>query len=161
MEQNRMTPRPVSASRAEHTQILLAEHLNGSGRLFGGRLMEWIDITAGVAARRHSGCNVTTASIDTLHFKSPAFVNDTVVLLAKVTYVGRTSMEVRVDTFVEALSGERRVINTAYLVLVALDEDGKPTPVPPLICQTDEDRMEYEAANLHSTLRKERRKEEY
>ena len=68
MEQNRMTPRPVSASRAEHTQILLAEHLNGSGRLFGGRLMEWIDITAGVAARRHSGCNVTTASIDTLHF---------------------------------------------------------------------------------------------
>lgn len=161
MEQNRMTPRPVSASRAEHTQILLAEHLNGSGRLFGGRLMEWIDITAGVAARRHSGCNVTTASIDTLHFKSPAFVNDTVVLLAKVTYVGRTSMEVRVDTFVEALSGERRVINTAYLVLVALDEDGKPTPVPPLICQTDEDRMEYEAAKRRSTLRKERRKEEY
>ncbi len=161
MEQNRMTPRPVSASRAEHTQILLAEHLNGSGRLFGGRLMEWIDITAGVAARRHSGCNVTTASIDTLHFKSPAFVNDTVVLLATVTYVGRTSMEVRVDTFVEALSGERRVINTAYLVLVALDEDGKPTPVPPLICQTDEDRMEYEAAKRRSALRKERRKEEY
>lgn len=161
MEQNRMTPRPVSASRAEHTQILLAEHLNGSGRLFGGRLMEWIDITAGVAARRHSGCNVTTASIDTLHFKSPAFVNDTVVLLAKVTYVGRTSMEVRVDTFVEALSGERRVINTAYLVLVALDEDGKPTPVPPLICQTDEDRMEYEAAKRRSALRKKRRKEEY
>ena len=159
MEQNRMTPRPVSASRAEHTQILLAEHLNGSGRLFGGRLMEWIDITAGVAARRHSGRNVTTASIDTLHFKSPAFVNDTVVLLAKVTYVGRTSMEVRVDTFVEALSGERRVINTAYLVLVALDEDGKPTPVPPLICQTDEDRMEYEAAKRRSALRKERRKE--
>ena len=125
MEQNRMTPRPVSASRAEHTQILLAEHLNGSGRLFGGRLMEWIDITAGVAARRHSGCNVTTASIDTLHFKSPAFVNDTVVLLAKVTYVGRTSMEVRVDTFVEALSGERRVINTAYLVLVAPNAAGK------------------------------------
>ena len=110
---------------------------------------------------RHSGCNVTTASIDTLHFKSPAFVNDTVVLLAKVTYVGRTSMEVRVDTFVEALSGERRVINTAYLVLVALDEDGKPTPVPPLICQTDEDRMEYEAAKRRSALRKERRKEEY
>ena len=161
MEQNRMTPRPVSASRTEHTQILLAEHLNGAGRLFGGRLMEWIDITAGVAARRHSGCNVTTASIDTLHFKSPAFVNDTVVLLAKVTYVGRTSMEVRVDTFVEALSGERRVINTAYLVLVALDEDGKPTPVPPLICQTDEDRMEYEAAKRRSALRKERRTEEY
>ena len=161
MEQNQMTPRPVSASRAEHTQILLAEHLNGAGRLFGGRLMEWIDITAGVAARRHSGCNVTTVSIDTLHFKSPAFVNDTVVLLAKVTYVGRTSMEVRVDTFVEALSGERRVINTAYLVLVALDEDGKPTPVPPLICQTDEDRMEYEAAKRRSALRKEGRKEEY
>ena len=159
MEQNRMTPRPVSASRAEHTQILLAEHLNGSGRLFGGRLMEWIDITAGVAARRHSGCNVTTASIDTLHFKSPAFVNDTVVLLAKVTYVGRTSMEVRVDTFVEALSGERRVINTAYLVLVALDEDGKPTPVPPLICQTDEDRMEYEAAKKRRDMRKLRRTE--
>ena len=161
MEQNQLTPRPVSVSRAEHTQILLAEHLNGSGRLFGGRLMEWIDIVAGVAARRHSGCNVTTASIDTLHFKSPAFVNDTVVLVAKVTYVGRTSMEVRVDTFVEALSGERRVINTAYLVLVALDEDGKPTPVPPLVCETDDDRAEYEAAKRRNALRKERRMEEY
>ena len=117
MEQNRMTPPDPFRPPAPSTRrSLLAEHLNGSGRLFGGRLMEWIDITAGVAARRHSGCNVTTASIDTLHFKvSPAFVNDTVVLLAKVTYVGRTSMEGARGYLRSALSGERRVINTAYL----------------------------------------------
>jgi acyl-CoA hydrolase len=115
-----LQPRPARLSRTEHTQIVLKEHINGQNRLFGGRLMEWIDVVAAVAARRHAGCNVTTASIDTLNFKAPAFINDTIVLVGKVTYAGRTSMEVRVDTYVEALDGERTCINTAYLVLVAL-----------------------------------------
>ena len=159
MEQNQLTPRPVSVSRAEHTQILLAEHLNGSGRLFGGRLMEWIDIVAGVAARRHSGCNVTTASIDTLHFKSPAFVNDTVVLVAKVTYVGRTSMEVRVRTYVEAPGGARKLINEAFVVIVALDENDRPTPVPPLVAQNEEEERIMREAALRQQMRKERLRE--
>lgn len=152
-------PRPARLSRTEHTQIVLKEHINGQNRLFGGRLMEWIDIVAAVSARRHCGCNVTTASIDTLNFKAPAFINDTIVLIAQVTYAGNTSMEVRVDTYVEALDGERSCINTAYLVEVALDDLGRPTPVPPLLPETEEERAEAEAGLRRTLLRKQRQKE--
>lgn len=154
-------PKPASASRTLQTHILLSEHINGSGRLFGGRLMEWIDIVAAVAARRHSGCNVTTASIDTLHFKSPAYINDTILMEGIVTYVGRTSMEVRVDTYVEALDGTRSMINRAYLVLVALDENGHATPVPPLLTETEEQRAEWEAGHKRNQLRKQRKAEQF
>ena len=152
-------PKPARLSRAEQTQIVLGEHINGQGRLFGGRIMEWIDIVAAVSARRHCGCNVTTAAIDTLSFKAPAFVNDTIVLVAQVTYAGNTSMEVRVDTYVEALDGERSCINTAYLVLVALDDLGRPTKVPPLLPETEEERAEAEAGQRRTLLRKQRKKE--
>lgn len=151
--------KPARLSRAEQTQIVRSEHINGQGRLFGGRLMEWIDIVAAVSARRHCGYNVTTASVDTLHFKDPAFVNDTIVLVAQVTYVGKTSMEVRVDTFVEALDGERRCINTAYLVEVALDDLGHPVEVPPLLPETVEERLEAEMGQRRTLLRKQRKQE--
>jgi len=83
----------VKDSRTEQVQILMPEHINGYGRLFGGKLVEWIDVVAGVVARRHSGRNITTLCIDNLHFKEPAYVNDTIVLSGRVTYVGKTSME--------------------------------------------------------------------
>ena len=136
----------VAQSRTEQIQILMPEHINGYSRLFGGKLMEWIDVVAAVAARRHSGCNVTTASVSQLEFKKPAHVNDTIVLKAEVTYVGRTSMEVRVDTFVEHLDGRQDMINRAYLVMVALDENDQPTAVPMLRCESREEEMEWEAA---------------
>jgi len=144
----------VSDSKTEHVQILMPEHINGYGRLFGGKLVEWIDVVAGVVARRHSGRNVTTLYIDNLHFKAAAYVNDTVVLVGRVTYVGRTSMEVRVDTFVESLSREKRLVNRAYFVMVALDEDEKPVRVPGLIPETDEDRLEWEAGAQRTRQRK-------
>ena len=144
----------VSDSKTEHVQILMPEHINGYGRLFGGKLVEWIDVVAGVVARRHSGRNVTTLYIDNLHFKAAAYVNDTVVLVGRVTYVGRTSMEVRVDTFVESLSREKRLVNRAYFVMVALDEDEKPVQVPGLIPETDEDRLEWEAGAQRTRQRK-------
>lgn len=156
-----MEARPARLSRTVQTQIVLNEHINGAGRLFGGRLMEWIDIVAGVAARRHSGRNVTTASVDTLSFKAPAYLNDTVSIEGVVTCTGRTSMEVRVDTYVEALDGERSMINRAYLVLVALDAQGHPTPVPPLLAETDEERAEQEAGLRRTALRKQRQKEQF
>ena len=156
-----LAPKPASASRTVQTQILLSQHINGSGRLFGGQLMQWIDVVAAVAARRHAGRNVTTASIDTLHFKAPAYANDTVVLIGKVTYVGRTSMEVRVDTFVESLDGARRMINRAYLVLVALDENDRSTPVPPLLTETEEERAEWEAEKRRIALRRQRLAEQF
>lgn len=153
--------KPARLSRTVQTQIVLNEHINGAGRLFGGRLMEWIDIVAGVAARRHSGCNVTTASVDTLSFKAPAYLNDTVSIEGVVTATGRTSMEVRVDTYVEALDGQRSMINRAYLVLVALDAQGHPTPVPPLLAETDEEKAEQEAGLRRTALRKQRQKEQF
>ena len=156
-----MEAKPARLSRTVQTQIVLNEHINGAGRLFGGRLMEWIDIVAGVAARRHSGRNVTTASVDTLSFKAPAYLNDTVSIEGVVTATGRTSMEVRVDTYVEALDGQRSMINRAYLVLVALDAQGHPTPVPPLLAETDEERAEQEAGLRRTALRKQRQKEQF
>ena len=156
-----MEAKPARLSRTVQTQIVLNEHINGAGRLFGGRLMELIDIVAGVAARRHSGCNVTTASVDTLSFKAPAYLNDTVSIEGVVTATGRTSMEVRVDTYVEALDGQRSMINRAYLVLVALDAQGHPTPVPPLLAETDEERAEQEAGLRRNALRKQRQKEQF
>ena len=139
-----LTPKTVAQSRTEQIQILMPEHINGYKRLFGGKLMEWIDVVAAVAARRHSNRNVTTASIDHLVFKEAAYVNSTIVLKGQLTFVGRTSMEVRVDTFVEELWGEQTLINRAYIVMVALDENDHPTPVPPLICETLEERREWE-----------------
>lgn len=136
----------VAESRTEQVQILNQSNINGFGRLFGGQLMQWIDIVAAVVARRHSEKNVTTVLVDTLEFKQPARVNNTLVLNGYITYTGRTSMEVRVDTFIESLSGERTLINTAYLVMVALDENDRPTQVPKLVLTTDEERAEWEAA---------------
>ena len=157
-------PRPmktVAESRTEQVQILLPEHINGYNRLFGGQLMQWIDVVAAVVARRHSNRTVTTASIDNLQFKAAAHVNDTVVLFGQITYVGRTSMEVRVQTYVEGMDGIRRLINRAYFVMVALDENEKPTPVPGILPETLEEKLEYEAGIKRNALRKQRREEQF
>lgn len=151
----------VADSRTEQVQILMPEHINGYKRLFGGRLMEWVDIVAGVVARRHSGCNVTTAAIDNLQFEGAAHVNNTVVLQGCITHVGNTSMEVRVDSFVEHLDGSRTKVNRAYLVMVALDENEKPTAVPGLILETEEEKAEWEAGEMRDALRKCRRADKF
>lgn len=148
----------VSESATEQVQILFQGTLNGYDRLSGGQLMQWIDIVAAVVARRHSGMNVTTAAVDNLQFKEAAYVNDTVVLNGFITYTGHTSMEVCVKTYVENLDGTRKLINKAYVVMVALDENEKPTEVPQIFIETDEQREEYEAAVKRSELRKMRRK---
>ena len=123
----------VSDSITEQVHVLSQGNLNGYKRLFGGQLMSWIDVVAAVVARRHSERNVTTAVVDMLQFNAPAYANDTVCIVGKLTYVGRTSMEVKVTAYVEELSGERKLINTAYVVMVALDENEHPTEVPGLI----------------------------
>lgn len=147
----------VCDSYTEQVQIIFPQHVNGASRLFGGQLMAWIDVVAAVAARRHSGCVVTTAGVDELSFLHAANLDDTVVLSGRVTHVGRTSMEVRVDTHVESLDGERNLVNRAYLVLVALDDDGRPAQVPGLILETDEDRAEWEAGERRKAQRASRR----
>ena len=116
-----MEKRKVSDSIVETVHMVRPQHLNASDRLFGGALMQWIDEVAGMVAKRHTRRNVITASVDSLSFLRGAYVKDTVVIIGKVTYVGNTSMEVKVDTYVEALSGERTPINHAYFTMVALD----------------------------------------
>lgn len=148
----------VCDSYAEQVQILTQSNLNGYNRLFGGQLMEWIDIVAAVVARRHSGCNVTTAVVDLLEFKEPAYANDTIIISGKMTYAGKTSMEIKVETYIEELCGRKKLINTAYIVMVAIDENGKPTKVPQLDLITDEERHEYEEALLRRKRREEYKK---
>ena len=149
----------VKDSYTEQAQILTQCTLNGNSRLFGGQMMEWIDVTAAIAARRHSNRNVTTVAVDSLEFKGPAYANDTVLLTAKVTYVGRTSMEVCVKSYVEDLSGEKKLINEAYVVMVALDEFERPAEVPGLIIETEEEKCDWEMGKKRYILRKERKKE--
>ena len=139
----------------------MPQHINGYKRLFGGVLMEWIDVLAAVVARRHANCNVTTASVDNLQFKAAAHVTSIFFMSGRITYVGGTSMEVRVDTFVESLDGNRKMVNRAYLVFVALDENEHPVPVPRLILETEEERQEWEAGAKRHALRKQRRLENY
>lgn len=156
-----MEAKPVEDSITEQIQILMPIHINGQDRLFGGQLVEWIDVVAAVVARRHSGHNVTTVAIDNLQFKAGAFINNTLVIIGRMTYVGTSSMEVRVDTYVEDLSGIRKVVNRAYIVMVALDKDGNPTPVPSLKVETEIQKAEWEAGIRRRALREERRREGY
>lgn len=141
-----MTTKKPSESYSESVHILNLNTMNGYDRLFGGKLMEWIDITAAVVARRHSNRNITTVLVHELEFKEPAYANDLVVLTGKVVFVGRTSMDVCVKSFVEKLDGSRQLINSAYLTLVALDESGKPTPVPQLELESEEEKSEWARA---------------
>ena len=134
----------VDQSRAETVHLVRPQHLNGANRLFGGILMQWIDEVAGIVAKRHAGCNVTTASVDNLTFLHGAYQNEMIVIKGRVTWVGTSSMEVCVDTFVENLSGEQEHINNAYFIMVALDERDRPKKVPRLILQTEEERQDWE-----------------
>ncbi len=152
-----MRAKHASESYTEQVQILFSGDMNGSKRLFGGKLMAWIDVVAAVTARRHCEKNVTTAAVDSLVFLGAARANDTLVLRGQVTYTGTTSMEVKVETFVEELDGSKRMINTAYVVLVALDEQEKPTPVPTLLIETDEELQLWEEAKKRCESRKQNR----
>ncbi len=150
-----MQGRCVSYSKTEHVHLVQPADLNGGGRLFGGIMMKMIDEVAAIVAMRHTGLKtVTTAAVDSLVFKSAAFVNDLVIFIGYITYTGRTSMEVRVDTYVERSDGMRYPINRAFLVLVALDENNQPTTVPPLILENDVQREEFAMAKKRIELRK-------
>ncbi len=127
------------------TQIVMPSHTNGAaGVMFGGVMMQWIDVCSGVAAMRHAGGAVLTASIDRLDFMSPVRVGEVVVLSAQVNYVSRTSMEVgcRVETE-DMASRQRRYTTKAYLTFVAVDGHGRPRPVPTLDLPSESDRRRY------------------
>lgn len=146
-------------SLTEQQYFVCPAHINHYGRLFGGHLLKWIDELAGIVAIRHCGNLVTTAAIDNLQFRAPAYTGDLVVLRGWITCVGRTSMEVRVDTYRESMDGSRELINKAYIDMVAIDCKGRPTEVPGLILETEEQRREWEAAQKRRQIRKQNRQE--
>ena len=140
-----MTP---EQTRCVMTQIVMPMHTNGvAGVMFGGIMMQWIDVCAGVAAMRHASGAVLTASIDRLDFLSPVRVGEVVVLQAKVNYVARTSMEVgcRVDTE-DMRTHTRRYVTKAYLTFVAIDDQGKPREIPRLELANEEDQRRHDDA---------------
>jgi len=149
----------VEDSLTEQQYLICPAHINHYGRLFGGQLLKWIDELAGIVAIRHCGTTVTTAAIDNLQFQAPAYTGDMIVLRGWVTYVGRTSMEIRVDTYREALDGTRELINRAYMDMVSINCKGQPVEVPELLLETAEQKRENEAAQKRKQMRKQRRLE--
>ncbi len=141
-------PLTPQSSRVEMTQIVMPLHTNGArGVMFGGVVMQWIDVCAGVAAMRHAGGSVVTASIDRLDFLSPIRLGDVVIFQAQVIFAAHTSMEVgcRVETE-DPKTRKRRYTTKGYLTFVAVGDDGRPRPVPPLTLVTDDDRRRFAEA---------------
>jgi acyl-CoA hydrolase len=148
-----------SQSAVESRYLIMPHQANPHGTAFGGVIVAWIDMVAAMAAQRHCGREVVTAGIDSLAFKEPVRIGDHVVLRASVNYVSRTSMEVGVRvTREDPYTGQEAVATTAHLTFVALDENKKPTPAPPIRPETDQEKRRYEHARLRVQARKERLK---
>lgn len=148
------TPR---ASEIVFSRTMEITDSNPLGKVHGGVIMRAVDSAAGTAAARHSGMICVTAAIDGLSFLEPVDVGDILIVKARVNDVGRTSLEVGVRVEAEPWrGGERRHTTSAYLLMVALDEDGRPTPVPPLTPETPEDHRRREHARIRRELRMER-----
>lgn len=137
----------VAASQVEMIEVVLPNDANLLGNILGGKVMHLIDVAGAIAAHRHSGMQVVTASVDSLDFRHPVKVGQVIVLRAFVTRAFTTSMEVEVNVYREDYSsGERRQTSSAFLTYVALDGEGKPARVPPLLPRTGEERRRYRDA---------------
>jgi len=147
----------VADSYLEQAHIVEPEHLNQIQTLFGGQLMSWMDVIAGMVGSRHSGGGATVVAVDELQITTPARLGDTLVYKARLTNAGRTSMEVFIEVEIEGADKSRKRISEAYFLVVALDADGKSTPVPPLIIETEEERELWEAAERRKEQRNKRR----
>lgn len=135
-----MEAKKVADSRVTMAQVMNPEDANPYGNVHGGVIMKLIDTAGGVVAHRHCRANVVTASIERLDLHKPIFIGDLVTFMASLNLVGRTSVEIGVRVEAENLrTGEVRWVASAYLTYVALGKDGRPTPVPPLILETEED----------------------
>lgn len=142
-------------SQVEMTELVLPDDTNLLGNLLGGRLMHWLDIAGALAASRHSNKVVATAAVDNIEFNNPVRLGEIVVLRAKITWVGNTSMEVKINVYSENVkTGERKITNKAYIVFVALDENEKPTPVPKLIPVSEEEKKDFKEAQNRKCKRK-------
>lgn len=134
-------PKPMRASRITISQLMHPEHANLLGNVHGGWIMKLVDEAGALACMRHAQKKVVTVAIDSMTFREPIRIGDLIILNAEVTYTGRTSMEAEVQVLAEnPVTGERTHTNTAWLVYVALDDEGKPTAVPPLMAESVEEK---------------------
>jgi acyl-CoA hydrolase len=148
------TPSTPAASRVETANVVLPGLTNVHGTIFGGILLQWIDLAAAIAAARHCGQPVVTASLDRVHFLRPVRLGAVVIVQAQVNFVAHTSMEVGVRVFVEDVRTRERIQATrAYVTMVAVDGNGHPIAVPPLVLETDEDRRRHAAAEQRRAVR--------
>lgn len=154
-----MSPKNASASRISIGQLMQPEHANNLGNVHGGWIMKLVDDAGALACMRHAQRRVVTVAIDSMVFTHPIRLGDLVLLTAELTRVGRTSMEVEIQVVAEnPITGERRRTNTAYAVYVALDDDGAPVPVAPLLAETaDEKARQAEAQERQARRLKEHR----
>ncbi|HYG57452.1 MAG TPA: acyl-CoA thioesterase [Symbiobacteriaceae bacterium] len=142
------TPKPPRLSAVEMTEVILPNHANPLGNMLGGRVLHYIDMAAAVAAIRHAGFPCVTASFDSVDFLTPIHVGEACILRAKVTWTGRSSLEVYVEVLAENLmTGQRRHATTAFTTFVAIDPaTGQPTEVPPVAPETEEETRMFETA---------------
>lgn len=151
-----MEGKKPSESAVESRYLLMPNDANPYGTAFGGVIVAWVDIIGSMAAQRHCGRQVVTASIDSLSFKEAVRVGEHVVLKACVNYVGHTSMEVGVEVIRDdPYTNKQTIATTAYLTFVAISEYKKPIPVRPLLPETPEEKRRYEQAKLRVQARKE------
>jgi acyl-CoA hydrolase len=147
-------PGTASATVIEMNQLVLPQHTNALGTVFGGTIMSWIDICAAMSAQRHARQVVVTASMDQLDFLAPIHGGQLVNLRSMVNYVGRTSMEVGVRVEAEnTLTAERVHAASAYLTFVALDASSRPMPVRPMVPETRKEKLRWEEAQARRAQR--------
>jgi acyl-CoA hydrolase len=153
-----LPPKRPADSATEMVQVVLPNDANPLGYILGGTVMHLIDIAGAIAAHRHTRSLVVTAAVDGLQFLHPIRVGDLIILRARVTAVFTTSLEVEVEVYSEeTLTGRRQLTSRAYLTFAAILQDGRRVPVPPLLLETDEERLKAEAANGRRAERLKRR----
>ncbi len=149
-----MQGKKVSQSRTIMTEMVMPNDTNPMGNLMGGNLMKWMDIVAAICSGRHTESQVVTVSVDHVSFQKPIFKGDIVTLEAVATRAFTTSVEVFVEVFAADMKGGNpRRCNHAYLTFVALDDNGKPHNVPPVIPLSGEEEKQYEEAARRRELR--------
>jgi acyl-CoA hydrolase len=150
-----LEPKRISDSRVTLSQMMGPQDTNGHGNVHGGVIMKQADEAGGLVAMRHAQAPTVTVVVDSMTFMEPIYVGNLVMFKAELTYVGRTSMEVLIEVIKEnPITGERKLSNQAYFVYVALDESGRPTPVPPLEFETEEQKKRAEKAVARQQYRK-------